>query len=348
MKSKHPKAARSQQSVLDTSDSGYLKDKVILVTGGTGSFGKRFIDKLLKTEARKIIIFSRDELKQSEMQASLKDPLEKLRFFLGDIRDQERLHRAFVGVNYVVHAAALKQVPTLEYNPFEAIKTNVIGSQNIIDAAINQGVERVIALSTDKAANPCNLYGATKLCSEKLFVAGNSYAGTKSTRFSAVRYGNVIGSRGSVVPLFLARKESGSVPITDERMTRFWITLDQGVNFVVNCLRSMTGGEIFVPKISSMRIVDLAKALAPGCKLMKIGMRPGERLHEVLLTDDESARTRDLGDHYAIHPAAAPGDPTRPMPGIPVAPDFRYASETNSEWLTEKGLEGMMRSITGS
>jgi UDP-N-acetylglucosamine 4,6-dehydratase len=321
----------------------FLKGKSILVTGGTGSFGQKFIKTVLEhSEAARVIVFSRDEFKQSQMASQLHD--KRLRFFVGDVRDLPRLQRAFHGVDYVVHAAALKQVPTLEYNPFEAVLTNVIGGQNVINAAIDQGVARVVALSTDKAANPINLYGATKLCAEKLFVAGNSYASGRSTQFCVVRYGNVVGSRGSVVPLYQERRKSGVLPVTDERMTRFWITLDQGVAMVLTAFNRMVGGEVFVPKIPSMRILDLAKAMAPECKIEIIGIRPGEKLHEALLTEDEACRAYDHGDCYVIEPALSWWTERiqRPAGARPVAPDFRYSSETNDQWLTPEQLAEMI------
>jgi len=321
-----------------------LDDASILVTGGTGSFGQRFIAAVLKrTKARRIIVFSRDELKQYEMRQAFDDD-RRLRFFLGDVRDRDRLQRALDGVSVVVHAAALKQVPAAEYNPFEAVRTNVLGAQNVIDAAIDTGVERVIALSTDKASSPVNLYGATKLVSDKLFVHGNAYAGGKRTRFSVVRYGNVVGSRGSVVPFFQARASSGELPITDDRMTRFWITLPQGVDFVLNSLLNMQGGEIFVPKIPSVRITDLAQAIAPGATLKVIGIRPGEKLHEEMIGVDDARRTLDLGDRYVIQPefgwwrnhhAGA-----RPLPE-----GFAYTSDTNEQWLDAEGVRALLREI---
>src|SRR5438876_6974295 len=257
-----------------------LNDKVVLVTGGTGSFGKKFTEIVVNRYApRKLIIFSRGELKQFEMQQTFPESRYPcMRYFIGDVRDRERLHRAFDGVDIVVHAAALKQVPAAEYNPIEPIKTNVLGAANVIDAAVDHDVKKVIALSTDKAANPINLYGATKLCADKLFVAGNSYSGRSNTRFSVVRYGNVVGSRGSVIPFFLEMKKKGKLPITDERMTRFWIKLEQGVQFVLKSLERMRGGEIFVPKIPSMRVIELAKAIAPKCPIEIVGIRPGEKL----------------------------------------------------------------------
>ena len=316
-------------------------DSTILVTGGTGSFGKQFVRTMLeKHEPRKLIVFSRDELKQFEMaQVFRPEEHPALRYFIGDVRDRERLYRAFDDVDIVVHAAAMKQVPTAEYNPIEAIRTNVDGAANIIDAAIDRGVKRVIALSTDKAVNPVNLYGATKLCSDKLFVAGNHYAGAKRTRFSLVRYGNVVGSRGSVIPLFKRLRETGRLPITDDRMTRFWITLDQGVDLVLNALDRMGGGEIFVPKIPSMTVVDLAKAIGPECELDVIGVRPGEKLHEVMITEDDARNTLEYDDHYTILPEAlraSRGDAE--TGGKPCADDFRYSSETNDRWLTPEQL----------
>jgi UDP-N-acetylglucosamine 4,6-dehydratase len=267
-----------------------------------------------------------------------------LRFFIGDVRDQSRLHRAFGEVDIVVHAAALKQVSTLEYNPFEAIKTNILGGENIINEAINAGVKQVIALSTDKAVNPINLYGATKLCMEKLFVAGNSYS--HSTRFSVVRYGNVVGSRGSVIPLYLHKKASGVLPVTDERMTRFWITLDQSVQVVLKALDRMQGGEIFVPKIPSMKIVDLARAIAPDARLEIMGIRPGEKLHEVLLTEDEAPHSVELPDVYLIEPQHPFWKVDMKFPGKKLPPNFRFASDINTTWLTMDQLRKMLQDIT--
>ncbi len=282
-----------------------LDNKVILITGGTGSFGKKCTEMILKKyKPAKLIIYSRDELKQFEMSQlfpATKYP--SIRYFIGDIRDKERLFRAFNGVDIVIHAAALKQVPAAEYNPFEAVKTNILGAQNIINVAIDRKVKKIIALSTDKAANPVNLYGATKLCSDKLFIAGNSYVGRDDTIFSVVRYGNVVGSRGSVIPFFLKMKDTGTLPITDPKMTRFWITLEHGVNFVLDCLKRMVGGEIFVPKIPSMNIMDLAKAICPQCKTKLVGIRPGEKLHEVMVPKDDARNTVEFDDHYVIKPA---------------------------------------------
>src|SRR4029077_17143817 len=273
-------------------------EQVVLVTGGTGSFGKKFVEIMLsECRPQKLIVFSRDELKQHEMRAAgLDHP--SMRYFLGDVRDQQRLERAFAGVTVVVHAAALKQVPACEYNPFEAIQTNIMGGKNVIEAAINRGVRRGAALSTDKAVNPINLYGATKLCAEKMFVQANAYAGAQDTRFSCVRYGNVVGSRGSVVPIFMEQRKRGKLTLTDARMTRFWITLDQGVKFVIRCLEQMHGGEVFSPKIPSMNIMDLVKAVAPNCKVEHVGIRPGEKLHEVLVSEDEARHTVETDDMY--------------------------------------------------
>lgn len=281
-----------------------LNDKTVIITGGTGSFGKKATEIILQRyRPRRLIIFSRDELKQFEMaQRFPESEYSCLRYFIGDVRDKERLHRALHGVDFVIHAAALKQVPAAEFNPFEAVKTNILGAQNIIDVAIDQGISKVIALSTDKAANPINLYGATKLCSDKLFVAGNAYVGSDRTRFAVVRYGNVAGSRGSVIPFFLKCKEEGILPITDPRMTRFWITLEQGVDFVLNSLQEMVGGEIFVPKLPSMNIMDLAGVVAPECTTKIVGIRPGEKLHEVMISRDDSRRTLEFEDHYIIQP----------------------------------------------
>jgi UDP-N-acetylglucosamine 4,6-dehydratase/5-epimerase len=270
----------------------------ILVTGGTGSFGKKFVEIMLRNyQPQRLVVFSRDELKQHEMRTSGFDH-PSMRYFIGDVRDVERLKRALAGVTVVVHAAALKQVPACEYNPFEAIQTNIMGARNVIDAAIDQGVRRILALSTDKAVNPINLYGATKLCAEKVFVQANAYAGAKNTRFSCARYGNVVGSRGSVIPIFLEQRRRGKITITDPRMTRFWLTLEQGVKFVIRCLEQMHGGEIFVPKIPSMRLLDLAETIAPGCQVEIIGIRPGEKLHEVLVSEDESRHTLETEDMY--------------------------------------------------
>jgi UDP-N-acetylglucosamine 4,6-dehydratase len=324
---------------------GTLAGGSILVTGGTGSFGRRFVRTVLSEEdPRRVVIFSRDELKQYEFRQELGAD-DRVRFFIGDVRDRDRLWRAFDGVDVVVHAAALKQVPAAEYNPFEAVKTNVNGAQNVIDAALDRGVARVIALSTDKASSPINLYGATKLVSDKLFVAANAYAGGHETRFSVVRYGNVVGSRGSVVPLFRRLAPTGRIPITDERMTRFWITLDEGVRFVIDMLEKMHGGELFVPKIPSMRVVDLARAIAPEAKLEFIGIRPGEKLHEEMISVDDARRTLEADSFYVVQPDAEwwvkSGRPKGWDGATPAREGFRYTSDTNSQWLTIEQLRDM-------
>ena len=281
-----------------------LNDKNILVTGGTGSFGKKFIATVFdKYKPKQVNVFSRDELKQFEMRDTF--PAEKfpIKYFIGDVRDRERLYRVTYGMDFIVHAAAMKQVPTAEYNPFEAVKTNINGAQNVIEAALENGVKRVVALSTDKACSPINLYGATKLTSDKLFAAANHWQGSHQVAFSVVRYGNVVGSRGSVIPFFLKKKAEGVLPITHESMTRFWITLEQGVEFVLHCLQQMRGGELFVPKIPSMNIMDLAKAIAPEAKTEIIGIRPGEKLHEVMISLDDAMNTLEFESHYVIQPA---------------------------------------------
>jgi len=313
----------------------------VLVTGGTGSFGKKLIRTVLDTTGvRKVIVYSRDELKQYEMQQTFSGD-GRLRFFLGDVRDAPRLQRAFDGIDIVIHAAALKQVPAAEYNPFEAVKTNIQGAQNVIDAAIDRGVKRVIALSTDKASSPINLYGATKLVSDKLFIQGNFYAGGKDTRFAVVRYGNVVGSRGSVVPFFQARAATGVLPITDPRMTRFWITLQQGVDFVLSSLASMRGGELFVPKIPSMRVTDLAKAIAPDARIEIVGIRPGEKLHEEMISLDDARRTLDIGDRYVIQPEFGWWGSGH-LDGTPLPEGFAYTSDRNDTWLDVDGLRTLL------
>jgi UDP-N-acetylglucosamine 4,6-dehydratase len=324
-------------------------DLSVLITGGTGSFGKQFVEIALRElKPKKLIVFSRDELKQHEMRQVFPDADgSPMRYFIGDVRDKERLYRAFAGVDVVVHAAALKQVPACEYNPFEAVRTNVIGAQNVISAAIDQGVRTVMALSTDKAVNPVNLYGATKLCAEKLFVQGNAYSGGRATRFSCVRYGNVVGSRGSVIPVFKQQRECGQITITDERMTRFWITLEQGVRFVIECIEQMQGGEVFVPKIPSMRIMDLAEAVAPGCEVSFIGIRPGEKLHEVLVSHDESRHTLELEDRFVIQPAHPWWQPASWEQGKPLPEGFAYTSDTNDQWLTIEQLKQMIGEDSG-
>jgi len=324
----------------------FLDGKSVLVTGATGSFGKRFVRKVLdRHNPNRLVIFSRDELKQFEMQQVFRDA--RLRWVLGDVRDKERLYHALDGINVVVHAAAMKQVPASEHNPMEAIRTNVMGAGNVISACIDQGVERVIALSTDKAANPANLYGATKLCSDKLFVAANVLAEPQRTRFSVVRYGNVIGSRGSVIPFFMQRRASGVLPITDPRMTRFWITLGEGVQFVVDCLDKMRGGEVFVPKIQSMNIMDVAKVVAPECRTEIIGIRPGEKLHEIMITPDDAWNTAEFDDHYVIQPATDwwnRGDYLAATGGKPVAEGFMYSSDSNPNWMQPAELRALLDS----
>lgn len=318
-----------------------LNGKNILVTGGTGSFGKCFVQIVLKKfKPKRLIVFSRDELKQTDMQRRFNHPC--MRYFIGDVRDESRLHRAFQGVDVVIHAAALKHVPVAEYNPFEAVKTNVIGAENIINMAIDNGVKKVIALSTDKAVNPINMYGATKLCADKMFVASNNYAGSRRTQFSVVRYGNVIGSRGSIVPVFRELAKSGVIPITDARMTRFWITLDQGVNLVLRGLELMRGGEIFVPKIPSMKITDLANVVAPGCKLKMIGIRPGEKLHEVLIPRDEMRQTLSFKDMYVICPDSVDWKNQKLKGGKLIKNDFEYDSLTNEYYLTQQELKRLI------
>jgi len=321
-------------------------NKNILVTGGTGSFGKKFIEVMMKEyQPARLIIYSRDELKQHEMRmAGFDHP--SLRYFIGDVRDLPRLRRAFNGVDIVVHAAALKQVPACEYNPMEAIKTNILGSSNVVDAALDTGVKKVLALSTDKAVNPVNLYGATKLAAEKLMVQSNAYAGGMTTRYSCVRYGNVVGSRGSVVPLFLKQRETGEITLTDDRMTRFWISLDQGVRFVIRCIEEMHGGEVFVPKIPSMKMVDLARAIAPEAEIRVIGIRPGEKLHEVLISEDEARTTVELEDMYVVQPAAALWFGHHWSDLGELLPDgYHYASDNNDEWLTVEEIQEIVAPI---
>ena len=317
-------------------------EQVVLVTGGTGSFGKKFVEIMLREHRPgRLVIFSRDELKQHDMRASgLDHP--SLRYFIGDVRDATRLERALAGVTVVVHAAALKQVPACEYNPFEAIQTNIIGGRNVIDAAINQGVRRVLALSTDKAVNPINLYGATKLCAEKMFVQANAYAGAQDSRFSCARYGNVVGSRGSVIPIFMEQKRRGRITVTDPRMTRFWLTLEHGVRFVISCIEQMHGGEIFVPKIPSMRLVDLAETIAPSCEIETIGIRPGEKLHEVLVSEDEARNALEIEDRFIIQPAHSWWRRENWSNARPLPEGFRYASDSNDRWLTNRELQELV------
>jgi len=334
-----------------------LSGKSVLITGGTGSFGKRFVRTVLdRYDPRRLIVFSRDELKQYEMEQDLRGRGRScLRFFIGDVRDRQRLQLAMRGVDIVVHAAALKQVPTAEYNPTECIHTNVLGAENVVQAALDCGVGKVIALSTDKAANPINLYGASKLASDKIFVAANHLSGNRGTRFSVVRCGHVVGSRGCVIPFFqrLARDGAASVPITDARMTRFWITLQQGVDFVLSCLKISRGGEIFVPKIPSMRIVDLAEALAPGLPTRVVGIRPGEKLHEILITADDARTTVELKDRYVIQPAfkqwadddSATGSGSAGVAGSAVAEGFVFSSDCNPDWLDGERLDRMLADL---
>lgn len=319
-----------------------LRGSSILITGGTGSFGKAFVRYALDhLEPERIAILSRDELKQYEMKAAFESD-RRLRWFLGDIRDRDRLHRAMRGIDYVVHAAALKQVDTAEYNPFEFVKTNVLGSQNVIDACIDQGVKKVVALSTDKASSPINLYGATKLTADKLFIAANNYAHDHATAMAVVRYGNVMGSRGSVVPLFRAKVEAGEpLPITDPRMTRFWITLEQAVRFVVDSFDRMNGGELYVPRIPSMRLMDLVEAIAPGQPTYETGIRPGEKLHEEMISPDDSHRTVKQDDRYVVMPTIAEWGFTS-VNGEPVPQGFSYCSDTNDQWLTPQELRKIL------
>ena len=326
-------------------------DKSILVTGGTGSFGRKFTETVLsQCKPKKLIIFSRDEYKQSEMAKDFPEDKYNIRYFLGDIRDKDRLYRAFDGVDYIIHAAALKQVPALEYNPFEAVKTNIVGAQNIVDAAVDRNVKKVLVLSTDKAVSPINLYGATKLCMEKIFAAANAYSGVHRTTFSIVRYGNVVGSRGSVIPYFLNLLNEGAeeLPVTDERMTRFWITLEQSVELVFKAAKDCVGGEIFIPKIPSMKIMDLVKALCPDCKHRVVGIRPGEKLHESLISEDEARTTVDAGGNYIILPQfkfESHGLDEFYDNWQKVEEGFIYRSDTNESWLTVEELKDMTTDI---
>jgi UDP-N-acetylglucosamine 4,6-dehydratase len=324
-----------------------LNGKTILITGGTGSFGKKCTEIILKKyKPERLIIFSRDELKQFEMNQIFSGKEYRcMRYFIGDVRDKERLYRAFHGVDYVIHTAALKQVLTAEYNPFEAVKTNIIGAENVINVAIDQGIRKVIALSTDKAANPVNLYGATKLCSDKLFISGNSYVGRDRSIFSVVRYGNVVGSRGSVIPFFLKQRETGVLSITDPQMTRFWLTLEQGVNFVLKCLEMSDGGELFVPKVPSMKILDLAEAIAPNSRHEIVGIRPGEKIHEVMITRDDSRHTLEFDDYYIVEPEFSwwSNDGHMTNKAKPVPKDFEYNSATNPRFLSVKEMREMIK-----
>jgi UDP-N-acetylglucosamine 4,6-dehydratase len=317
-----------------------LSNSSILITGGTGSFGHTFVPMTLaKFNPRRLVIYSRDEMKQWEM-AKLYENDERVRFFIGDVRDKDRLSRALKGIDYVVHAAATKIVPTAEYNPFECVKTNIIGAMNLIDACIDKGVKRVVALSTDKASSPANLYGATKLASDKLFIAGNSYSGMQDTRFAVVRYGNVMGSRGSVIPFFLTQASKGVLPITDERMTRFMITLEEGVDLVWHAFDDMVGGEIYVKKIPSMKVTDIAKAVSPSARLEIIGVRPGEKLHEQMIGPEDAPHTYEYSDHYKILPAIHnwSQDSARINGGVLVPATFTYSSDNNSDWMSTEKL----------
>lgn len=318
-----------------------LDGKTLLITGGTGSFGRAFIKTVLHEHNPKSVrIYSRGEFMQMEVRNHFRD--ERLRFLIGDVRDKERLYRAMNDVDIVVHAAALKQVPTCEYNPIEAVRTNVDGSVNVVDTAINNAVEKVMLISTDKAVHPVNLYGATKMVAEKLFIQGNSYTGGRKTKFSCVRYGNVVGSRGSVVPLFEKQKKEGLITITDERMTRFWIAIEDGVRFVIDCIGLMKGGEVFVPKIPSMRVVDLADAIAPQCEKKCTGIRAGEKLHEILLTEEEARHTKDFGAYFLIEPEHPFWKKDNYTGGTHLPDGFRYTSDTNDQWLTREELKNMV------
>ena len=323
-------------------------NKVILVTGGTGSFGKKFNQIVLKEHNPKAIrIFSRGELKQQQMREQFQQfpNSEKLRFFIGDVRDRDRLHRAMNGVDIVIHAAALKQVPICEYNPIEAVKTNIDGAANVIDAAIDNNVEKVMALSTDKAVHPVNLYGATKLVAEKLFIQGNTYSGGRKTKFSCVRYGNVMASRGSVIPIFQEQRKNGTVTITDKNMTRFWITQKQAVRFIIDCIEKMKGGEIFIPKIPSMKIIDLAQAIAPKSKIKITGIRPGEKIDEVLLTGEEARHAKEFDKYFVVEPEYAFWNKNNFKDGKSLSSDFTYSSGDNDQWLTKAELNKMLEEL---
>lgn len=322
-----------------------IQNKTILITGGTGSFGNKFVEIALKELQPKVIrIYSRDELKQLNMQNKFNND-ERLRFFIGDVRDKNRIHRAMRDIDIVIHAAALKQVPACEYNPIEAVRTNIEGAINIIDSAIENDVKKVVALSTDKAVHPVNLYGATKLVAEKLFTQGNSYTGKGETKFSCVRYGNVLGSRGSVIPIFLKQKKHSKITITDKRMTRFWITLEQGVQFVINCIEKMRGGEVFVPKIPSMKILDLADVVAPKCKREIIGIRPGEKTTEVLITEEEARHTKEFKNYFIIEPNFPFWDEKNYKRGKPIKDGFNYTSDNNNWWLRKEELKKMINDL---
>ena len=325
-----------------------FKDKIVLVTGGTGSFGNEFTEILIKEHKPKTIrIFSRGEKKQLDMEKKFrkKGLDENLRFFIGDVRDKDRLRRAMTGVDIVVHAAALKQVPACEYNPIEAVRTNIDGAINVIDASIDNNVGLVMAISTDKAVHPVNLYGATKMAAEKLFIQGNSYSGKSGTKFSCVRYGNVVGSRGSVIPLFLEQKKTRVITITDKKMTRFFITLEEGVRFVIDCINRMKGGEVFIPKIPSMKIIDIAKAIAPKAEKKFIGIRPGEKIHEILLTEDEARHSKEFRDYFVIEPEHPFWHEDHLKGGKQLPDGFRYTSVDNKEWLTKKDIIKMIKEL---
>lgn len=326
-----------------------LNGKAILITGGTGSFGNYFTDYVLAHyKPQKIIIYSRDEYKQFQMRNRLVEYDSAMRYFIGDVRDQARLRRALEGVDYIIHAAAMKQVPACEYNPNEAIKTNIQGAVNVIEAALDSGVKRVVALSTDKAVNPINLYGGTKLVSDKLFIAANAYSGLKDTRFAIVRYGNVAGSRGSVIPFFRSLVQAGEteLPITDFEMTRFWISLEQGVQLVIKALAEAKGGETFISKIPSFKITDLAKAMLPGCSLKEVGIREGEKLHEVMITKEDSLHTYEYDQHFIIYPHMSWWNEGKAVPGgKPVVRGFEYSSGTNSQWLSVEDLQALLPGI---
>jgi UDP-N-acetylglucosamine 4,6-dehydratase len=318
-------------------------EEVILVTGGSGSFGRKFVEIMLNEyRPKKLIVFSRDEMKQHEMRAAGLEH-SSVQYFLGDVRDAQRLERAFSGVTVVLHTAALKQVPACESNPFEAAQTNIVGSKNVIDAAINRGIRRVIALSTDKAVHPINVYGSTKLCAERMFVQANDHPETQEPRFSCVRFGNFLGSRSSVIPIFVEQRKRGKITITDPRMTRFWITLDDAARLVIRCFEQMQGGEIFVPKMASMKLLDMAQAVAPNCQIECMGIRPGEKLHEVLLAEGEARNSVETKDMFVIQPANPRRQKENWQDGIPVAEGFRYASDTNSEWLTAEDLYSLIQ-----
>jgi len=321
-----------------------LSNKTILVTGGCGSFGQKFTEIILKEHNPKSVrIYDNKELAEVEMERKFNDS--RLRFFIGDVRDGNRLHRAMNGVDIVVHAAALKHVPICEYNPIEAVRTNIEGAINVIDASINNSVEKVMAISTDKAVHPVNLYGATKMVAEKIFIQSNSYTGGKKTIFSCCRYGNVLGSSGSVTPLFINQRKNGEITITDERMTRFWITLEQGINFVINSIEKMKGGEIFVPKIPSMKISDLAKVIAPEAKIKTIGIRPGEKINEILLTPEEARHSREFDKYFVIEPEFPFWKKDNFQDGIPLSEGFKYASDTNKRWLTHDDIKKVLRDL---